>query len=220
MRTALVTGGSRGIGAAIAAHLRAEGCQVFSPPHSELDLASNASIDGYLAAINQPIDILVNNAGINRIAALEEMSLSDIQVTLQVNLLAALRLTQALVPAMRRNRFGRIVNISSIWSLVSRPGRTTYAMSKSALNAMTRSLAVELAPDNVLVNAVAPGYVMTDLTLQNNSPAEIKKISQMIPIRRMADPAEIATVVAFLCSAQNSYLAGQVLVVDGGYTCL
>jgi 3-oxoacyl-[acyl-carrier protein] reductase len=93
-------------------------------------------------------------------------------------------------------------------------------MSKTALNGITRSLAVELAPFNILVNAVAPGYVMTDLTRQNNSPDEIEKISQSIPMKRLADPHEIAVVVAFLCSEQNTYLTGQTIVVDGGYTCL
>ncbi len=220
MRTALVTGASRGIGAAIAARLRQDGLQVLTPTRAELDLASNPSIDAYLVKLNQPVDILINDAGINRVATLEAIKLEDVETTLQINLLAAFRLTQALAPTMRQNHFGRIVNISSVWSVVSRPGRTSYSMSKSALNAMTRSLAVELAADNVLINAVAPGYVMTDLTRQNNPPTEIEKISQAIPARRLAEPEEIASVVAFLCSEQNSYLTGQTIVVDGGYTCL
>ena len=85
---------------------------------------------------------------------------------------------------------------------------------------MTRALAIELAPYNILVNAVAPGYVLTDLTRQNNSEVDLEKISQAIPLRRLASPEEIASVVAFLCSQQNTYLTGQTIVVDGGYTCL
>lgn len=120
---------------------------------------------------------------------------------------------------MQKNRFGRILNISSLWSIVSRVGRTSYAMSKAALNGMTRSLALELAPYNILVNAVAPGYVLTDLTRQNNSAVELDAIRKTIPLQRLAEPQEIANVVAFLCSEQNTYLTGQTIVVDGGFTC-
>ncbi len=220
MRTALVTGASRGIGEAIAARLQKDGYQVLTPARAELDLSSNASIDAYLANLQHPVDILVNDAGINRIAVLEDVSLLDLQETLQINLLAAFRLVQGVVPAMRQQKYGRIVNVSSIWSVVSRAGRASYAMSKTALNGMTRSLAVELAASNILINAVAPGYVLTDLTRQNNPPHELAKISQIIPAQRFAEPSEIASVVAFLCSEQNSYLTGQTIVVDGGYTCL
>ena len=92
-------------------------------------------------------------------------------------------------------------------------------MSKSAINGLTRSLAVELAPHNVLVNAVAPGYVITDLTRKNNSEAELLQIKSTIPLQRLAEPAEIANLVSFLCSDQNTYLTGQTLVIDGGFTC-
>lgn len=220
MRTALVTGASRGIGEAIAARLQKDGYQVLTPARAELDLSSNTSIDAYLANLQHPVDILVNDAGINRIAVLEDVNLLDLQETLQINLLAAFRLVQGVVPAMRQQKYGRIVNVSSIWSVVSRAGRASYAMSKTALNGMTRSLAVELAASNILINAVAPGYVLTDLTRQNNPPHELAKISQIIPAQRFAEPSEIASVVAFLCSEQNSYLTGQTIVVDGGYTCL
>jgi 3-oxoacyl-[acyl-carrier protein] reductase len=220
MRIALVTGASRGIGAAIASNLTSLGCKVLMPSRAELDLASDQSVESYLANLNQPVDILINDAGINRVATFENIQNGDVKDILQINLLAPFRLTQFLVPQMKVRNYGRIVNISSMWSVVSRGGRTSYSMSKSAINAMTRSLAVELAPFNVLINAVAPGYVITDLTLQNNSPIEIEKISQSIPIQRLAEPQEIASVVAFLCSEQNTYLTGQTIVVDGGYTCL
>ena len=218
--TALVTGASRGIGQAIAQQLSTDGYEVLTPGRAEMDLESDESIDAYLSALHPRVDILVNNAGINRIAAMEAISNKDVQATLQINLIAPLRLIQAVTMDMRKNKFGRIVNISSIWSVVSRAGRTSYSMSKTAINGMTRSLAVELAPFNVLVNAVAPGYVLTDLTRQNNSAEELQKISETIPLRRLADPAEIARVVAFLCSEKNTYLTGQTIIVDGGYSCL
>jgi 3-oxoacyl-[acyl-carrier protein] reductase len=220
MRTALVTGASRGIGAAIANKLKASDCTVLTPPREELDLSSDQSVESFLSRLNQPVDILINDAGINPVAMLENVDRADVSDTMQINLMAPFRLIQFLAPQMKSRNYGRIVNISSLWGVVSRAGRTTYSMSKTALNGMTRSLAVELAPFNVLVNAVAPGYVMTALTRQNNSPSEIEKIGQSIPIQRLAEPEEIAEVVAFLCSEQNTYLTGQVIMVDGGYTCL
>lgn len=220
MRSALVTGASRGIGAAIAKELASANYQLLTPSRSELDLASDQSIESYLSNLNQPIDIVVNDAGINRVAMLENIQGNNLIDTLQINLLAPFRLIQFLAPQMMARKYGRIVNISSLWGIVSRAGRTGYTMSKTALNGMTRSLAVELAPFNILVNAVAPGYVMTDLTRQNNSQAEIEKISQTIPMQRLAEPHEIANLVAFLCSEKNTYLTGQTIVVDGGYTCL
>lgn len=220
MRIALVTGASRGIGVAIVEKLKASDCKVLTPSRAELDLASDQSVESYLANLDQPVDTLINDAGINRISMLENIQSEDLIDTLQINLLAPFRLAQFLAPQMKARKYGRIVNISSLWSIISRAGRISYSMSKTALNGMTRSLAVELAPFNVLVNAVAPGYVMTDLTRQNNSPDEIEKISQAIPIQRLAEPQEIASVVAFLCSEQNTYLTGQTIVVDGGYTCL
>lgn len=219
MRTALVTGASRGIGAAIAQHLAANGYEVLAPTRLEMDLGSNTAIDAYLSKVKDRVDIIVNDAGINRIAALDNIRDQDIDDTLQINLIAPLQVIRRITPYMRKKEYGRIVNISSIWSAVSRAGRISYTMSKSALNGMTRALAIELAPYNILVNAVAPGYVLTDLTRQNNSDAELEQISKAIPLQRLANPQEIAAVVAFLCSEQNTYLTGQTLIVDGGYTC-
>ena len=220
MRTALVTGAARGIGAAIATQLRAEGCNVLTPTRSEMDLASPDSIQQYLMNLKEDIDILVNNAGINQIAALDDLELDNVITTLQVNLIAAFQLAQFLSKGMKQRRYGRIVNISSLWSVVARSGRISYAMSKTALNGMTRSMAVELAPFNVLVNTVAPGFILTDLTRQNNSSEELEKIAQTLPMKRLAEPKEIAELVAFLCSDKNTYMIGQTLIADGGYTSL
>jgi len=218
--SALITGASRGIGRAIAERLTADGCHVLIPTRAEMDLRSSESITSYLSSLHEPIDILVNNAGINRVAPLENIQRQDIQDTLQINLISSLQLIQGLTPAMIKNKFGRIVNISSMWSVISRAGRISYGMSKTAVNGLTRSLAIELAPFNILVNAVAPGYVLTDLTRQNNSEAELEKIKDAIPIKRLAEPVEIANVVSFLCSDNNTYMTGQTIVVDGGFSCL
>jgi 3-oxoacyl-[acyl-carrier protein] reductase len=215
----LVTGASRGIGFAIADRLRQEGVRVLAPDRSYLDLSSSASMDAYLSTLNERIDILVNNAGINKLSSGQEVTDADLYETLQVNLAAPLRLIRALSPRMVENNYGRIINISSVWSVVSKQRRVTYSMSKAGLNALTRSLAVELAPHNVLVNAVAPGFVNTELTSQNNSLEEIEAISRLIPMGRLAEPAEIAELVFFLCSERNSYITGQTLLVDGGFSC-
>ena len=214
----MVTGASRGIGLAIAELLRDYGARILTPGHSELDLSSNASIDQYLAALKDPVDVLVNNAGINRIALYDKTTDEDLQETLQINLVAPARLAKALAPQMAQRGHGRIVNISSIWSVVSKPGRLTYAMSKSGLHGMIRTLALELAPFNVLVNGVAPGFVNTELTRQNNTEQELDVIRNMLPMRRLAEPVEIAETVAFLCSGKNTYITGQVILVDGGFS--
>jgi len=218
-KTALVTGASRGIGKAIAEQLERDGVKLLVPTRKELDLLSNDSIDLYLESLRQQVDILVNNAGINRLGDFSAIEDSDLLDTIQINLVAPVRLTHGVVPGMIKRKYGRIVNISSIWSVISRPGRLTYSISKSGLNAFTRSLAVEVAPYNILVNAVAPGYVNTELTRQNNTERDLQNTREMIPMQRLAEPEEIACLVAFLCSEKNTYLTGQCLVIDGGYTC-
>ena len=219
-KTALVTGASRGIGKAIAEQLKKAGARLLVPSRKELDLLSDRSIDLYLEALAEPVDILVNDAGINRLGDFTAFSDADLEDTMRTNLIGPIRLARGLLPGMRRRRYGRIVNMSSIWSVVSKPGRLTYSVSKSGLNAFTRSLAVEVAPYNILVNAVAPGYVNTELTQQNNTEQDLQNIRETIPMQRLAEPKEIARLVTFLCSEENTYLTGQCLVIDGGYTCL
>jgi 3-oxoacyl-[acyl-carrier protein] reductase len=219
-RTALITGGSRGIGYAIAKRLQADGIKVMAPARTEMDLLSDSSIDAYVRSVRGTVDILINNAGINVIASLTEIADRDLQDTMQIDLLAPLRLAKALAPRMMERRYGRIVNISSIWAVVTKAGRLPYSAAKAGLGGMTRALAVELAPYNILVNALAPGFVNTELTRQNNSDAQIDAIGRTIPAGRLAEPEEIAEVTAFLASDKNSYITGQLIMVDGGYTCL
>lgn len=221
LRTALVTGGARGIGAAIAGRLEDSGYRIIAPPRTALDLASPASIDAYLAAHgSQAVDVLVNNAGINTLRAIPEIDKHTWGEMLQVNLSAALRLTQAFAPGMAERGCGRILNVVSIFALVTRERRAAYSMTKAALAALTRTAAVEFGPRGVLVNAMAPGYVDTELTRRNNPPDAIAAIEASIPLRRMAQASELAEVAAFLVSDANSYLTGQTVVVDGGFTCL
>jgi 3-oxoacyl-[acyl-carrier protein] reductase len=218
-RVALITGASKGIGKEIAELFKFSGAKVLTPSHSELDLASNSSVESYASSLTGGIDILVNNAGINLLAGLDELDQEVLKKTLQINLVAPLILTKLLAERMKSNRYGRIVNISSIWSVVAKEGRLAYTASKSALNGATRTLAVELGEHGILVNTIDPGYVNTELTSQNNSSEQLRLIRNNIPLKRLAEPNEIAQIAAFLCSEKNSYMTGQVLVADGGYVC-
>jgi len=217
---ALVTGASRGIGQAIAVLLTSRGYQVVAPSRSELDLSAPSSVDSYLSRHDKfCVDILINNAGVNLLGTILEMDDLSWQTMLQTNLKAALRLIQSFAPGMQQRGWGRILNISSIFSVVTKPRRPAYSMSKAALDALTRSAAVEFGPFGVLVNSLCPGYVDTALTRQNNSAEEIAKISATIPLGRLAGVDELAHVAAFLVSQENTYLTGQNIVVDGGFLC-
>lgn len=219
-RTILITGGARGIGLAIADRLRELGNVVRTPSRQELDLAVPESIDAFLSRhADEPVDVLVNNAGINILRSIEDIDDSAWQGMMQVNLTAALRLTQAFAPRMARRGWGRILNVASIFAVVTRERRAAYSMTKAALAALTRTAAVEFGPSGVLVNALAPGYVDTELTRRNNTPEALKVIENSIPLRRMARAEELAEVAAFLVSERNTYLTGQTVLVDGGFTC-
>jgi len=219
-RKILITGGARGIGAAIAARLRADGHEVRTPTREEVDLSVPESIDTFLGRDGEDsVDVLINNAGINILRSIEEIDAAAWQAMMQVNLTAALRLTQAYAPRMAARGWGRILNVASIFAVVTRERRGAYSMTKAALAALTRTAAVEFGPNGVLVNALAPGYVDTDLTRQNNPPEALKAIESAIPLRRMAQAGELAEVAAFLVSGRNTYLTGQTVLVDGGFTC-
>jgi 3-oxoacyl-[acyl-carrier protein] reductase len=219
-RTALVTGGSRGIGRAVVETFEKLGARVLAPKRDELDLADAAAVEAYAAALEQPVDILVNNAGINPLAGIDELTDEAFEETMAVNLTAPLRLCRALAPGMAARGYGRIVNVSSVWTVVGKPRRLPYTVSKTGLNGLTRALAVEVAPRGVLVNAVAPGVVATELTHQNNTPEQLAALVEQIPLARLAEAGELAELIAFLCSERNSYTTGQVLVCDGGLSCV
>jgi NAD(P)-dependent dehydrogenase (short-subunit alcohol dehydrogenase family) len=219
-RTALVTGGSRGIGRAVVARFEELGAQVIAPARAELDLRDAEAVEAFAASLEHTPDILVNDAGVNPLAWFGDIADEAMDEVLAVNLLAPFRLCRALAPRMARNGYGRIVNVSSVWSLVAKQRRGAYAISKAGLNGLTRSLAVECAAAGVLVNAVAPGFIATELTVQNNSPEEIAAVVEGLPAARLGEPADVAELIAFLCSRRNGYCTGQVIACDGGYTCL
>jgi len=219
-RTVFLTGGARGIGAAIREELVTAGYTVISPSREELDLASKDSVEAYLKDHSGiAVDVLINNAGMNVPEKISEISWDNWNNTLQTNLSSAVRLIQFFAPGMSVRGYGRILNTSSILGLVTKEGRAAYSMTKAALNALTRSAALEFGAGGVLVNSLAPGYVDTELTRKNNSPEALTSIIRSIPLGRMADPKELARVAGFLVSEQNTYLTGQTIVVDGGFTC-
>ena len=217
-KTALITGASRGIGRAAAEWFRRAGYDVLTPARSEMDLADPASIAAWCRSAER-VDVLVNNAGINTIAPLDALGDGVLDEMLQVNLKAPLQIVRARGGRIGGSRTGRIVNLSSIWAFVSKEGRCGYTAAKAAVRGVTQTLALELAPRNILVNAVAPGFVDTELTRRNNTPEQIAALAETIPLARLAAPEEIAELIGFLASERNTYITGQTLVIDGGYTC-
>lgn len=233
-RRALVTGGSAGIGAAITAELRALGyeCTISgrSPERLEhlsqdigylsLDFLDQASREAAFQKVGTDLrpDILVNNAGINIKGAMTETDDARLTDILAANLEGPYALTRVALKHMMAQGWGRIVNIASIWSMTGNPLNTAYCASKFGLDGLNASLAAEVAAKGVLVNAVSPGYTLTEVLREKYSERELEDISEYIPIRRVAEPKEVAKVVAFLASEDNTYVVGQNICVDGGLT--
>lgn len=219
MYNVFITGASRGIGKAIKNIYLSNGYNVIAPTRQELDLADANSVEKFLQNNKGlQIDILINNAGINDINLIENVTDKEIDDTFEINVVSPLKLLRAFVPNMKKNNFGRIVNIGSIWGVVSKPGRCIYSVTKNGVNGITNTLSIELAPYNILVNTVCPGFTLTELTYKNNTEEQIRLISKDIPMGRMAQPEEIANVVYFLANEKNTYVTGQRVVVDGGFS--
>jgi 3-oxoacyl-[acyl-carrier protein] reductase len=236
-KKALVTGASRGIGRAITDRFLAEGAEVWGIGTKEpLDFAERAgraegklhwiSADlGELSAVEQTIeaaikesggfDILVNNAGITRDNLSFRMSLADFQKVLDVNLSAAFLTSRTIGRDMIRRRKGAIVNMASVVGIHGNGGQANYAASKAGLIGITKSLAQEVASRGVRVNAVAPGFIASDMTRAMNEAAKAAMMDH-IPLKRTGNPEDVAEAVLFLASDASSYITGQVLPVDGG----
>jgi 3-oxoacyl-[acyl-carrier protein] reductase len=217
-RTVFITGGSRGIGKSITQRLRKE-YRILAPTREELNLLDDTSIEKYLMRIKKvPVDILINNAGVNVPQWIEEMTDENIHQTIQTNLIAPIKLIRGVVGGMKVRKWGRIINMSSAFAIVARGKQTLYVATKHGLNGMTKALALELAPYNILVNAVCPGFARTDLVIKRNTPEKIKSLESDIPLGRLVMPKEIAELVMFLTSEKNTYITGANLVIDGGFT--
>ena len=228
---ALVTAGTRGMGRAIALRLMRAGveCTVTGTAEASRDSAPDGA--GFLAAdltraedltrlagaiAGLEIDVLVNNAGINITGPTQDFRDADFEALMTINLKSPFALSRAVIPHMTARGWGRIVNITSLWSIRAQRKDAAYCASKFGLDGLTASLAAELAPHGILVNAVAPGYILTDAVANSFTPDRIAMDAEGIPLGRFGRPEEIAEVVAWLASEANSYMTGQNLIVDGG----
>jgi len=238
-RVALVTGASRGIGEAIARRLASEGAHVLAAARSlealervvaaigeaggaatalRMDLADASSIEAgakQALAARGSVDVLVNNAGVTEDNLILRMSRESWDRVLATNLTGAFLLTQALLRAMVKKRYGRIVNVTSVVGLMGNPGQANYAASKAGLIGLTKTIARELASRNITCNAVAPGFIETEMT-QKMTPEAREALSGQIPAGRLGAADDVAEAVAFLASEQASYVTGHVLNVSGG----
>lgn len=218
-RTVLLTGASRGIGEAINRMLESDGYKVIAPKRSELDLADKISVNKYLDSLkDSPIDILINNAGINLPQNTGEITQEVMEKTININLVSPIRLVNGTVAGMKKRKWGRIVSIASIFGHVARPRQVLYTVTKHGIIGMTKALALELGPYNILVNSVSPGFTDTELT-RRNSPEKNREIAGDIPLNRFATVTEIAGTVRFLISEKNTYINGTDIIVDGGFVC-
>ena len=230
-KVALVTGGTRGIGKAIALELQNKGASViitgtksifestegyqyigvdFSNREATMEFANKVK--------NIKPDILINNAGINKIGAFAEISLEDFDQIQQVNQYAPFILSQAVIPGMKEKKWGRIVNISSIWGKISKEYRASYSVSKFALDGMTSALSAEVAQYGILANCVSPGFIDTELTRSILGDDGIDRVVSQVPAKRLGGVDEIAKFVAWLSSVGNTYITGQNIAIDGGFT--
>lgn len=216
-KTVLLTGASRGIGEAIYKKLENDYI-IIAPTRKEMDLLDNKSIEAFIRKNKkQEIDIIINNAGINFPQWIEEITDENINTTMQINLIAPIRLVRGFVGNMKKNKWGRIINISSMFGLIARGKQVLYSSTKHGVNGMTKALALELAQYNILVNSVCPGFSRTDMVL-SNSPEKIALLEKDIPLGRLAHPSEIADLVEFLISEKASYITGSTILIDGGYS--
>ena len=227
-----VSGATRGIGASIAQHFLAEGATVYGSATKNTDVQQLGLAGIFAADFTQreeidrcadfirsiKPDILINNAGINNPSSFELIDHDEFLRIQQVNVFAPMALCQAAIPSMLLSGWGRIVNISSAWSKKGKEQRAPYSSSKFAIDGLTLSLAIEYAKSGILANCVAPGFVDTEMTRRILGDAGIEKILQNVPIGRLAQPAEIAEVVLWLASPNNTYITGQNIAVDGGFT--
>ncbi len=219
-KTVWMTGAGGGIGSAIHSAFEGNGARVIAPRSSELDLRSETAVPEFAALHRDAMpDILIHCAGINELAGITEVSQDSLERVFQVNLFSFAALMKAVIPEMQRRQSGRIVGISSLYGIVSKERRIPYSSSKHAMRGLIQSAALETAAQNILINGIAPGYVMTDMTRKNLSPAEIEALKQQIPTGRLQEASEIADLCLFLCADTNRSITGQIIPVDGGFLC-
>ena len=228
---AVVTGATRGIGYAIAERLLHDGLEVIATgtkkngkhpagsSYYQVDFLDENSTNKFIDYLKkQKINIVVNNAGINKIGEFSSINIEDFDRILHVNLRVPFQICQAVIPFMEKNKWGRIVNLTSIFSSISKEYRASYSSSKFGLDGMTLALAAEVSRKGILANSVGPGFIDTDMTREVLGSSGISKLKEQIPMKRLGQTSEIASLVSWLVSNENTYMTGQNLMIDGGFT--
>lgn len=215
----LILGGKGDIGQAITERMFDVGHEVRTVGRQDFDLTDSDQIDRFFQITGaQEVDLLIHAGGYNIPKTFFDLTDEEIRRSLDANVFGFLDVVRHCMPYWKTKRKGRIVVLSSLYGFLGRRGRLPYVMSKHALNGAVKTLAIELASLGVLVNSVSPGYIATSLTYRNNAAQDIEKLVAGIPLGRMGDPSEIAKVVEFLGSDLNTYITGQDIVVDGGFS--
>ena len=238
-QTIIITGATRGIGQQIAKDLNELNANLIltgtdknqieklnrlnrSPriQYKHLDFLDDASINKFLNYITtlEKIDVLINNAAINRLNSVQNSTIKDWDDMIGVNLTGAYKIIRSISPIMIKNKYGRILNVSSIFSTISKEKRVIYSATKSGLNGITVGISNDLSKYDILCNSISPGFVKTELTYKNLTKNEIVALESQIPIGRLAEPSDISKTSIYLVSNLNKYITGQNIIVDGGYT--
>ena len=228
---AVVTGATRGIGYAIAERLLNDGLEVIvtgtkkngkhpaGSSYYQVDFLDEDSTNKFINFLKkQQINILVNNAGINKISEFSSIDIDDFDRILRINLRAPFQICQAVIPYMEKIKWGRIVNLTSVFGNISKEYRAAYSSSKFGLDGMTLALAAEVSEKGILANSVGPGIIDTDMTRDVLGYSGIAKLKGQIPMKRLGQASEIASLVSWLVSNENTYMTGQNLMIDGGFT--
>ncbi len=240
-KVVLVTGATRGIGKQVADDFAGLGAELILTGTKEgeikslnesstndnskkrkyycADFTNSESTEKFIEELKKykRIDVCINNAGINKIDYIDETRIEDWDNIVSVNLKAPFLIIREVSKVMKKNNYGRIINISSVFGVVSREKRSIYSASKFGLNGLTVTASNELAKHNVLVNTVSPGFILTELTKSILSESEMEQLAARVPMGRFATPDEISRVVLFLASGLNTYITGQNIIADGGF---
>lgn len=232
MKKVLVTGATRGIGKAVAELFKEKGYYVIGSATKPLTERSHYldeyricnfenidSIENFAKSLkSEYIDILINNAGINIINNFCDIVPKEFAKIQQVNVYAPFRIAQSVIPNMLEQGWGRIINVSSVWGKKSKQGRASYSTSKFAIDGLTLGIANEFASKGILCNSVSPGFINTEMTHKNLGPNGIANILENVPIKRLAEVKEVAKFIIWLASEENTYITGQNMSIDGGFT--